>query len=179
MNCGTDCGGNPDKYHPWIDNAYVNNCPDNCETVCEGPTGPKNTPIFNTTYVGRARRHIPDRRITYYDCKKQRGGSCGAANNIATNKFKETCSAGRCESNCDTAFFAKSSDDQDAILLTKKNNILRKGVQQSGTSKKMEYGKYVRTTPGLETFASKKVASLQSVVANKQSCFSTYWCNAL
>ena len=56
---------------------------------------------------------------------------------------------------------------------------MRKGVQQSGTSKKMEYGKYVRTTPGLETFASKKVPSLQSVVANKQNCFSTYWCNAL
>ena len=45
----------------------------------------KYVPIFKTTYVGRATRHIPMDFIDYYDCSKQRGGTCGSTNNIATD----------------------------------------------------------------------------------------------
>ena len=60
-------------------------CSDWCDTVsdCSGNQyntgkGPKNIPIFNTTYVGRAKRHIPVEFFDYYDCTKQRGGTCGS-----------------------------------------------------------------------------------------------------
>lgn len=177
MDC-SNCGIQK-NYNPWINDTYVNNCPNKCETECEGPVGPKNIPIFNTTYVGRARRHIPDKRISYYDCSKQRGGSCGSADNIATDTFKQNCSAGRCETNCDTSFYSKTEQQQDAILLQKKNKILRQGSQYTGTSKRSEYARYVKTTPGFETFSSKKVASLQSTVQAKQNCFVNYWCDQL
>ena len=150
MDCN-NCGNNK-NYDTWINDTYVDSgpCVSNygCETECEGPVGPKNIPIFNVTYVGRARRHIPEKRISYYDCTKQRGGSCGATNKIATNTFKQNCSAGRCETTCDTDFFTKTQDEQNTILLTKKDQILRKGPQGSGRSKKSEYARYIKTTPG-------------------------------
>ena len=183
MDCNDNCGNFKKTYDTWIDTPYVQTGPCvsayGCENVCEGPEGPKNIPIFNTTYVGRARKHIPDRRINYYDCKKQRGGNCGSTNNIATNTFKENCSAGRCELSCDSTFYAKTQDEQNSILLTQKNNILRKGGENSGKSKKSEYARYVKTTPGFETFSSKKVSSLQTTITNKRNCFVNYWCGQL
>lgn len=47
----------------------------------------------------------------------------------------------------------------------------------TGISKKMAYGQYARTTPGLETFASKKVVALQDTVNAKQVCFRQKLCN--
>ena len=48
-----------------------------------------------------------------------------------------------------------------------------------GTSKKMAYGKYIRATPGMETFASKKVESLQPLVVKNQACWNEYLCKLL
>lgn len=185
MNCGTDCSGNPITYSPWINTTYVventesNNCKNNCEPVCEGPVGPVTIPVFNTTYVGRSTRHYPRSKIDYYDCKKQRGGTCGTSNNIASNTFKDACSVGRCELTCDPNFYTKTQEEQEEIMLTKKTKINNHNSNYIGTSKKMAYGKYARTTPGLETFASKKVASLQPLVKKKQDCFIDYTCGSL
>ncbi len=134
-----------------------------CEPTCVGPKGPKNMPIFNTTYVGRATRHRPNERLDYYDCKKQRGGKCGDKNN-----FINSCVTGRCEVVCNTL-----------PQVQHKNNVLKHDSNYTGTSKKMAYGKYARTTPGLETFSSKKVTSLQPKVTEKLTCLSEYWCNSL
>ena len=54
-----------------------------------------------------------------------------------------------------------------------KQKVLNHGPNYIGTSKKMQYGKYAQTTPGLTTFANKKYASLQPTVAQKQQCFLT------
>ena len=80
----------------------------------------KYVPIFKTTYVGRATRHIPMDFIDYYDCSKQRGGTCGSTNNIATDKFKQLCSAGRCE-----YVPPYEASKRDEYLLTKKTIIIK------------------------------------------------------
>ena len=54
-----------------------------------------------------------------------------------------------------------------------KQTVLNHSSNYIGTSKKMQYGKYAQTTPGLTTFASKKYAALQPAVAQKQQCFAT------
>ena len=131
-----------------------------CEPICVGPKGPKNIPIFNTTYVGRATRRRANGHLDYYDCKKQRGGTCGDK-----SKFQQICSAGRCEVVPNTI-----------SQLQYKKNIKRHDQNYTGISKRMAYGRYARTTPGLETFSSKKVTSLQPKVQEKQECFMSYWC---
>jgi len=158
-----DCSGNKfllDVDYPEIDDRDWCN---KCEPVCVGPKGPTNVPIFNTTYVGRATKRYSSGHINYYDCKKQRGGNCGDK-----NKFINNCSTGRCEVVCNTL-----------PQVQHKNNVLKHNSNYIGTSKKMAYGKYANNTPGLETFASKKVVSLQPVVKQKQECFTNYWCNSL
>jgi hypothetical protein len=54
-----------------------------------------------------------------------------------------------------------------------KQGVVNHGPNYIGTSKKMQYAKYVKTTPGLETFANKKYTALQSTVLKKQQCFTT------
>ena len=74
-----DCDCNRTKNLTNIDYPDVANrshC-NKCEIECDGPQGPKNMPIFNTTYVGRATRHRANQRLSYYDCSKKRGGKCG------------------------------------------------------------------------------------------------------
>ena len=155
-----DCSGNEilfDVNYPDLDDRSWCN---KCEPTCVGPKGPKNVPIFNTTYVGRATRHRANGHLDYYDCKKQRNGNCGDK-----TKFQQTCSAGRCE-------VVPKTISQEQY----RNNIRRHNQNYTGISKKMAYGKYARTTPGLETFSSKKVTSLQPKVQEKQECFISYWC---
>jgi len=160
-------------------------CSDWCETTgdCNGSNynkgkGPKNIPIFNTTYVGRAKRHIPVEFFDYYDCTKQRGGTCGATNNIATDKFKCNCSDGRCELVCGTF---SSVADKKQYEKEKKNNVLKFNNNYVGSSKKAEYARYIKRTRGTETFASKKIKSTQ--VKNRVNCqlnqFPTYCTNNL
>ena len=61
--------------------------------------------------------------------------------------------------------------------ITKKTLLLTKGTAQNAyLPKKMRYGLYARTTPGLETFASKKYTALQPVVAEKQNCINQSLC---
>ena len=164
---------------PWCNKCKP--CSDWCETTgdCNGShfnkgKGPKNIPIFNTTYVGRAKRHIPVEFFDYYDCTKQRGGTCGSTNNIATSKFKSNCSAGRCELVCDNF---DSAEDKDLYKCEKKNNTLKFNNNYIGSSKKTEYARYIKRTRGTETFASKKIISTQ--VQNRVNCFPTYCGNNL
>ena len=112
----------------------------------------KYVPIFNTTYVGRAKRHVPMDFLDYYDCTKQRGGTCGSTNNTASDKFKQLCSAGRCESVC-----PYERDQRETYLLTRKQSLLKHNNNYRGSSKKLEYARFIKRTPGMETFASKKV----------------------
>jgi len=142
--------------------AFRSHC-NKCETVCDGPTGPKNRPIFNTTYVGRATRHRANNDISYYDCSKKRGGNCGD-----NDEYISKCVVGRCE-------IVPKTISQ----VQYKNNITRHDQNYTGISKKMAYGRYARTTPGLETFASKKVTNLQPKVRSKLACFTDYWCDSL
>jgi hypothetical protein len=52
-----------------------------------------------------------------------------------------------------------------------KQKVVNHGPNYIGMSKKMQYGKYAQTTPGLTTFANKKYTALQPLVAQKQECF--------
>jgi hypothetical protein len=161
-------------------------CSDWCKTGsdCSGNNynkgnRPKNIPVFNTTYVGRAKRHIPIEYFDYYDCTKQRGGTCGSVNNnIATNEFKSKCSAGRCELVCETF---DSANDKTLYKKEQKNAILKFNNNYTGSSKKTEYARYIKRTRGTETFASKKITSTQ--VKNRVNCqleqFPTYCSNNL
>lgn len=58
-----------------------------------------------------------------------------------------------------------------------KTMLLNKGAAQNAyLPKRMRYGLYARTTPGLETFASKKYTALQPTVALKQNCINQSLC---
>ena len=140
-------------------------CSDWCENTsdCNGShfnkgKGPKNIPIFNTTYVGRAKRHIPVEFFDYYDCTKQRGGTCGSTDNKATDTFKSLCSAGRCELVCSTFVTAA---DRTQYKKEQKNATIKFNNNYIGSSKKAEYARYIKRTRGTETFASKKIKSTQ------------------
>ena len=166
------------KEKPWEERPWCNKCKpcsDWCETIkkydedgkviadCCGSNfnkgkGPKNIPIFNTTYVGRAKRHIPVEFFDYYDCTKQRGGTCGTTDNKATNEFKCKCSDGRCELVCGTFSSVAGKKQYEK---EKKNNVLKFNNNYVGSSKKAEYARYIKRTRGTETFASKKIKSTQ------------------
>ena len=130
-----------------------------CEPECVGnyiPSETKYTPLFNSTYVGRATSHYPTQNLDYYDCNTSINGKCGPR------------CEGRCEMVCNTIPQARI-----------KNNILKHNSNYIGTSKRMAYGKYMNTTPGMETFASKKVVALQPIVKKNAECFEHYWCKNL
>jgi hypothetical protein len=168
----------PSEERPWCNKCGP--CSDWCETTgdCNGShfnkgNRPKNIPIFSTTYVGRAKRHIPVEFFDYYDCTKQRGGTCGSTNNTATTEFKSKCSAGRCELLCGTFDSTEHKEDYEC---EKKNNTLKFNNNYIGSSKKTEYARYVKRTRGTETFANKKVVSTE--VKTRVNCqlnqFPTY-----
>jgi len=188
-NCGTNNMTAENVPYPAAnERSWCNNCKpcaDWCETTndCNGSQfnkgkGPKNIPIFNTTYVGRAKRHIPIEFFDYYDCTKQRGGSCGSTNNIATDKFKCNCSAGRCELVCGTF---ESAAKKIQYEKEQKNNILKFNQNYIGSSKNAEYARYIKRTRGTETFANKKIKS--TGVNKRVNCvinqFPTYCANNL
>ena len=60
-----------------------------------------------------------------------------------------------------------------------KYQTLKHSSYYIGISKRMAYGQYIRTTPGMETFASKKIPVLQPLVNYNIKCFSSYWCKHL
>ena len=158
-------------------------------------TATKTIPIFNNSYVGRATHHYAKDRLEYRKCNNY---------NPASGKKCKTCSAdcvkgapntdfgvtqkmayskgivnnpecitgpactGRCEMVCNTI-----------PQVQQKHNITKHNSNYIGTSKKMAYGKYIRATPGMETFASKKVESLQPLVVKNQACWNEYWCKHL
>lgn len=127
-----------------------NNCPEPC--LENAPEGPVTIPKFQSTYVGRAREHYSTRFLNYDD-------TCGKCGPVCE---------GRCRMVCNTIPQA-----------LQKYHILRHNNNYIGTSKRMAFGKYANNTPGLYTFASKKVPSLQPTVEKAQICFTTYWCRSM
>ena len=99
---------------------------------------------------------------------------CGSTNNIATDKFKQLCSAGRCEYVC-----PYEPSKRDEYLLTRKQSLLKHNNNYKGSSKKTEYAKYIKRSPGMETFASKKVAALQPTVTRNLNAWVNDCCKNL
>ena len=60
-----------------------------------------------------------------------------------------------------------------------KYQTLKHNSNYIGTSKKMAYGQYIRTTPGMETFASKKIPVLQPMINLKIRCFRRVLCKMM
>ena len=87
----------------------------------------------------------------------------------AIDKSKDECTCCRCKLTCN------SSITQSQYKL----QTLKHSSYYIGISKKMAYGKYMRVTPGMETFASKKIPVMQPLVNRNFKCFSQYWCQHL
>lgn len=83
----------------------------------------------------------------------------------AANDEVATSNAGRCKLVCSTITTQQH-----------KNAVLNHGPGYIGMSKKMAFGRYARTTPGLETVSNKKYKALQPTVAKAQACFPRYIC---
>lgn len=79
-------------------------------------------------------------------------------------------SGGRCEIDCNTTI-------HNTTLL--KQEALKHQPGYIGISKRMAFGQYARTTPGLETVSNKKIPSLQNTILQKQQCFSQNTCTNL
>ena len=122
-----------------------------CDDPCEGQVPdeyPLFIPAYRNVYQPAFKTRYPNSHLVY-------DAPCGGS-----------CSCGpRCVNNCTTI----SQEDY-------KNQVLKHGPNYIGTSKKAFYGQYIRNTPGMYTFASKKINSLQKVNAKNQLCFRTYWC---
>ena len=126
-------------------------CLQPCDDPCEGkvPTKqPLYIPAFHSTYVNNFQTHYPN---NYLHFEPPCGGPCSCGP--------------RCKMLCNGI-----SQEQ------RKKDVLQHGPNYIGTSKKAFYGQYIRNTPGMYTFASKKINSLQKVNAKNQLCFRTYWC---
>lgn len=126
-------------------------CLQPCDDPCEGkvPTKqPLYIPAFHTTYVNNVKTHYPN---NYLHFEPPCGGPCSCGP--------------RCKMLCNGV-----SQEQ------RKKDVLQHGPNYIGTSKKAFYGQYIRNTPGMYTFASKKIPTLQKLDAKNQLCFKTYWC---
>lgn len=133
-----------------------------CDVDCENLKGPKNVPVFSTTYVGRAKRHVPPSYMDYYDCSRQNGGKCNKA------IYQQSCLLGRREANVDKSYFQLTEEEQKKRDEEAKN-ALKKKLGKNNMSKKQAYSHQVRTTRGLETFANKKVPSLVTLTKKKSN----------
>lgn len=126
-----------------------------CARPCDDPCkmyvpdqNPLYIPAFHNTYQSAFKTRYPNQYLEYaLPC----GGSC-------------SCGA-RCALECNTI-----PQEQ------RKKNVLKHGPNYIGTSKNAWYGQYIQSTPGMYTFASKKIPSLQKLDAKNQLCFKTYWC---
>lgn len=58
----------------------------------------------------------------------------------------------------------------------RKANVLKHGPNYIGISKKQLYGEYINRTPGMTTFANKKLPSLKATNDASIACFKNYWC---
>ena len=126
-------------------------CLQPCDDPCEGkvPTKqPLYIPAFHSTYVNNFQTHYPN---NYLHFEPPCGGPCSCGP--------------RCKMLCNGI-----SQEQ------RKKDVLQHGPNYIGTSKKAFYGQYIRNTPGMYTFASKKITTLQKLDAKNQLCFKTYWC---
>jgi hypothetical protein len=122
-----------------------------CDDPCIGEVPDKNPlfiPAFHNTYQSAFKTRFPNKYLEY---KQPCGGSCSCGP--------------RCGMMCSTI----TQEEH-------KNNVLKHGPNYIGTSKKMFYGKYIQNTPGMYTFASKKIPSIQKTNEKNQICFKTYWC---
>jgi hypothetical protein len=135
----------------WIDLLLSEPTPTPCEESCEGnvpETNPLYIPVFHTTYQPTLTNRYPNKHLEYaLPC----GGSCSCGP--------------RCIHNCNTITQEQHN-----------NNVLQHGPNYIGTSKKSAYGQYIQRTPGMYTFASKKIPQLQKLAEKNDLCFKTYWC---
>jgi len=156
------------------------------------PPGSMFKPKFHSTYVGRTRAHYPRSDLEYRRANNyntETGKRCvtcdaGCVGGVPKEQFGITknmayaqgivkhpecipgpASTGRCEVVCDTISQVKH-----------KHYITKRDSNYIGSSKKMSYGRYMRTTPGMETFASKKVESLQDAVTKNVDNWLNCWC---
>jgi hypothetical protein len=154
------------------------------------PSAPTTLPVFHTTYVGRSRSHYPKENLEYRkynNYNPSTGKRCttctvDCTHGVPTKQFGTTqkmsysqgilkhpecingpSSTGRCEIVPNTI-----------TQVQYKYNVLQHNSNYTGTSKKMAYGKYVRATPGFETFASKKIPVIH--IADKEQCWTDYIC---
>lgn len=181
-----------------VDEPYITPDMWNLYNVTEttiSPTGPEYIPKFHNTHVGRTNAHYPREKIDYlqinnYDSTNgPRCKTCvaGCANGVPIKQFgisqKMAYSQGiRKHPECIPGKLSTGRCEIVPNSITQvqtKYNITRHDSNYIGTSKKMAYGKYMRTTPGMETFASKKIPVLQSTVGNKNDCWTNYWCPSL
>lgn len=125
-----------------------------CDDPCKDQVPDKNPlyiPSFHNIYQPAFKTRYPNEYLEY---KPPCGGSCSCGP--------------RCGLVCNTI-----PQEQQ------KKNVLKHGPNYIGTSKNMFYGQYIRNTPGMYTFASKKIPSLQKLDAKNQLCFKTYWCRSM
>ena len=66
--------------------------------------------------------------------------------------------------------------EKDIANAQRKANVLKHGPNYIGISKKQLYGEYINRTPGMTTFANKKLPSLKATNDASIACFKTYWC---
>ena len=66
--------------------------------------------------------------------------------------------------------------EKDIADAQRKANVLKHGPNYIGISKKQLYGEYINRTPGMTTFANKKLPSLKATNDASIACFKTYWC---
>jgi hypothetical protein len=135
----------------WIALLLADPSPKPCDEICEDKVPnklPLYIPAFHNTYQPVFKTRFPNNHLEY---KEPCGGSCSCGP--------------RCVNNCDGI-----SQEQH------KKNVLKHGPNYLGTSKKAFYGQYIRNTPGMYTFASKKIPTLQTLDQKNQVCFKTYWC---
>ena len=66
--------------------------------------------------------------------------------------------------------------EKDIADVQRKANVLKHGPNYIGISKKQLYGEYINRTPGMTTFANKKLPNLKATNDASITCFKTYWC---
>ena len=166
------------------------------------PTGPEYIPKFNNTHVGRTHAHYPRETVDHLPynnygpstgkrCKtcdtgctngvpkKQFGISKKMAYSQGIQKHPECIPGKRSTGRRELVNNFGDASKRDEQQAGKSYIVTKHDSNYTGTSKKMAYGKYIRATPGMETFSSKKVAILEPTLTAKQECWSNYWCPSL
>jgi hypothetical protein len=159
------------------------------------PTGPEYIPKFHNTHVGRTHAHYPREKIDhlpYNNYDPTTGKRCktcdtGCANGVPIKQFgmsKKMAYSQGIQKHPECIPGKRSTGRREIVPNTitqvqHKYNVTKHDSNYTGTSKKMAYGRYINNTPGMETFASKKISALEPKNTTKQECWTNYWCTSL